>query len=75
MAASMTELDFESWISSKLQSLNVDDEVFGNYIISLLDTEDTSREEKIEAISGILVEVEVFILTRPSVISGMCSVL
>ncbi|KAJ8020226.1 Coiled-coil domain-containing protein 43 [Holothuria leucospilota] len=58
MAASMAAPDFESWISTKLQSLNVDDEVFGNYIISLLDTEDTSREEKIEAISGILVEVE-----------------
>lgn len=59
MAASMPDTGFATWISAKLQSLNVDDEVFGTYITSILDEEETSREEKTEAIAGILEEIEV----------------
>ncbi|PIK50031.1 putative coiled-coil domain-containing protein [Apostichopus japonicus] len=58
MAAAMPEGSFSTWISEKLQNLNVDDEVFGSYIIGILEEEETSHEEKSEAIAGILVEVE-----------------
>lgn len=55
MATSLT-VDFESWLSSKLKSLNTDEGVFGSYITGIL-TGDETLEEKTEALEGILAEI------------------
>lgn len=65
MATSLTE-DFESWLSSKLKSLNTDEGVFGSYITGIL-TGDETLEEKTEALEGILAEIS------GSDISRLCS--
>lgn len=54
------EDDFESWLSLKLQELNTDEGVFGNYIKGILDGDD-SVDEKTEALEGILTEITVSI--------------
>jgi hypothetical protein len=33
--------DFESWLSLKLQALNMDEEVFGTYVTGFLEGEET----------------------------------
>uniref|UniRef100_A0A069DQQ7 Coiled-coil domain-containing protein 43 n=1 Tax=Panstrongylus megistus TaxID=65343 RepID=A0A069DQQ7_9HEMI len=55
MAASL-EVDFDSWLSLKLKSLNTDEGVFGSYITGIL-TGDETLEEKTEALEGILAEI------------------
>ena len=45
---------FESWLSTKLQELQTDESVFLPYIISILEGEEESDEEKREGLTGIL---------------------
>jgi len=52
MAASFT-----SWLSGTLADLGTDDSVFGPYIVSILEGEDESQEEKEEGLVGILSDV------------------
>ncbi len=47
---------FDVWLGVKLKSLGTDENVFGDYIKSILEG-DESQEEKIEALEGILVEI------------------
>ncbi|RZC37554.1 coiled-coil domain-containing protein 43 [Asbolus verrucosus] len=48
--------DFSSWLNRTLEELNTDESVFGSYIQSILDS-DESSEEKMEALQGILSEI------------------
>lgn len=47
---------FDVWLGVKLKSLGTDENVFGDYIKSILEG-DESQEEKIEALEGILAEI------------------
>lgn len=48
--------DFSSWLSRTLQELNTDESVFGSYILSIVDS-DESPDEQNEALQGILSEI------------------
>jgi len=48
---------FSLWLGRKLTELGTDDSVFGPYIISILEGEDETAEEKEEGIEGILSDV------------------
>ncbi|XP_034100857.1 coiled-coil domain-containing protein 43 [Drosophila sulfurigaster albostrigata] len=48
--------EFETWLNTQLRLLNTDESVFGAYIIGILEGEEESQEEKIEALEGILSE-------------------
>ncbi|XP_045472364.1 coiled-coil domain-containing protein 43 [Harmonia axyridis] len=48
--------DFKAWLSKTLTDLNTDESVFGSYIISILDS-DESVEEKSEALQDLLTEI------------------
>lgn len=57
MASAVVESTaFSSWLDKKLQELNTDETVFGSYIQSILDSDETS-DEKAEALQGILAEI------------------
>lgn len=45
--------NFVKWLSNKLRELNTDESVFGEYILSILEG-DESIEEKRESLEGIL---------------------
>lgn len=54
MAAPMTDTgEFESWLNDRLDSLEVDRDVYGIYILGVLQEEETD-EEKEDALKGIL---------------------
>lgn len=54
MAAPMTDTgEFESWLNDHLDSLEVDRDVYGTYILGVLQEEETD-EEKEDALNGIL---------------------
>ncbi|XP_003964839.1 coiled-coil domain-containing protein 43 [Takifugu rubripes] len=54
MAAPMTDTgEFESWLNDRLDSLEVDRDVYGTYILGVLQEEETD-EEKEDALNGIL---------------------
>nr|XP_046163232.1 coiled-coil domain-containing protein 43-like [Oncorhynchus gorbuscha] len=54
MAASMADAgEFEKWLNDRLDSLEVDQEVYGAYILGILQEEE-SDEEKEDALLGIL---------------------
>lgn len=54
MAAPMTDTgEFESWLNDRLDSLEVDRDVYGTYILGVLQEEETD-EEKEDALQGIL---------------------
>ncbi|XP_036944624.1 coiled-coil domain-containing protein 43 [Acanthopagrus latus] len=54
MAAPVTDAgEFESWLNDRLDSLEVDREVYGAYILGVLQEEE-SDEEKEDALQGIL---------------------
>ncbi|KAM9346521.1 coiled-coil domain-containing protein 43 [Symphorus nematophorus] len=54
MAAPVTDAgEFESWLNDRLDSLEVDREVYGAYILGVLQEEETD-EEKEDALQGIL---------------------
>lgn len=54
-----TMSEFETWLNNQLRLLNTDEGVFGAYIIGILEGEEESKEEKIEALEGILSETGV----------------
>lgn len=45
--------EFTEWLNKKLRELNADENVFGEYIISILEDDDTADERQ-EALEGIL---------------------
>nr|NP_001260279.1 uncharacterized protein Dmel_CG9586, isoform C [Drosophila melanogaster]AGB92815.1 uncharacterized protein Dmel_CG9586, isoform C [Drosophila melanogaster] len=47
--------DFQSWLNEQLRKLNTDENVFGSYIIGILEGDETT-DEKTEALEGILSE-------------------
>ncbi|XP_010775318.1 coiled-coil domain-containing protein 43 [Notothenia coriiceps] len=54
MAAPVTDAgEFESWLNDRLDSLEVDREVYGTYILGVLEEEE-SDEEREDALQGIL---------------------
>ena len=46
--------EFHVWLCSRLKSLNLDEEVLGGYISGILDGDDSTHEEKYEALQEIL---------------------
>lgn len=44
---------FKQWLTTKLKSLNTDESVFGEYILGILEGDET-KDEKREALEGIL---------------------
>lgn len=50
--------DFDAWLKDTLIALNTDDEVFSPYIKGILEGEE-NKEEKVEALQGILTEITV----------------
>jgi len=48
---------FSLWLGKKLTELGSDESVFGPYIVSILEGEDETAEEKEEGIEGILSDV------------------
>lgn len=55
--------EFIKWLNKKLQSLNTDESVFGSYILGILEG-DESKDEKSEALEGILSAIIVSILCK-----------
>ena len=49
--------EFETWLTKKLQDLNTDETVFLPYIVSILEGEDESQEEKNEGLTGLLSDI------------------
>ena len=47
---------FNSWLNGKLRDFNTDEGVFGSYIMSILEGDETN-DEKTEALEGILAEI------------------
>lgn len=58
--ASTAGLDFTSWLNTKLRELNTDESVFGSYITSILEGDETN-EEKHEALEEIISQIIVSI--------------
>lgn len=54
---------FDTWLSEKLQSLSIDESVFGVYIKGILEG-DESEDEKTEALEGILAGITVSIVVE-----------
>lgn len=46
--------EFQTWLNDQLRLLNTDESVFGAYIIGILEGEEETQDEKIEALEGIL---------------------
>ncbi|XP_017859725.1 PREDICTED: coiled-coil domain-containing protein 43 [Drosophila arizonae] len=46
--------EFQTWLNDQLRQLNTDESVFGAYIIGILEGEEETQDEKIEALEGIL---------------------
>ena len=51
--ASQQETEFDNWLCEKLKSLQLDEDIFLEYLKGVLE-EDSSAEEKVGTISGIL---------------------
>lgn len=51
--------EFQTWLNDQLRQLNTDESVFGAYIIGILEGDEETQEEKIEALEGILSGTEV----------------
>ncbi|KAH8282173.1 hypothetical protein KR054_005990 [Drosophila jambulina] len=47
--------EFQGWLNDQLRKLNTDENVFGSYIVGILEGDETT-EEKTEALEGILSE-------------------
>lgn len=52
------EDEFDDWLCAKLKDLNTDQDVYSTYIKSILEG-DESNDDKLEALEGVLVEIEV----------------
>lgn len=46
--------EFEAWLGDQLRQINTDESVFGTYIIGILEGDEETEEEKVEALEGIL---------------------
>ena len=46
--------EFHVWLCSRLKSLNLDEEVLGEYLSGILDGDDSTHEEKREALTETL---------------------
>lgn len=46
--------EFEVWLGDQLRQINTDESVFGSYIIGILEGDEETQEEKVEALEGIL---------------------
>lgn len=46
--------EFEAWLGDQLRQINTDESVFGQYIIGILEGDEETQEEKVEALEGIL---------------------
>ncbi|XP_070533091.1 coiled-coil domain-containing protein 43-like [Ptychodera flava] len=57
MAAAVSESSFDVWLSAKLSKLNIDQEVFGSYITGILETDDSSHEDKTEDLVSFFSEI------------------
>ncbi|XP_072175371.1 coiled-coil domain-containing protein 43-like [Diadema setosum] len=57
MAEAAPGQNFGEWLSTKLEQLSIDQDVFGSYISSIVETDDSNEEEKSEALNGILCEI------------------
>eukprot|EP00112_Aurelia_sp_Birch-Aquarium-sp1_P016263 Seg3671.1 transcript_id=Seg3671.1/GoldUCD/mRNA.D3Y31 product="Coiled-coil domain-containing protein 43" protein_id=Seg3671.1/GoldUCD/D3Y31 len=51
--ATQQEIEFDNWLCEKLKSLQLDEDIFLEYLKGVLE-EDSPAEEKVETISGIL---------------------
>lgn len=76
MAAPVGEAgEFESWLNDRLDSLEVDREVYGAYILGIL-KEEESDEEKEDALQGIfsafLVNIQAACLSRSGCLLHIC---
>ena len=60
----MAEGTFDSWLSEKLRSLQLDEDVFLDYLKGVLE-EDSTSEEKVETIDNILQGATVRTLSTP----------
>lgn len=52
---------FIKWLNNKLSSLGADESVFGSYILGILE-DDESKDEKHEALEGVLSAIIVSII-------------
>ena len=48
------EMKFDKWLCSRLNQLGLDEEVFGSYVIGVMDAEDSSDDDRKDALVGIL---------------------
>ena len=56
---SQADGDFDSWLGSRLKQLELDDEVFSGYITGMLDADESSVDEMVEALAELLTEATV----------------
>ena len=62
MAAGGDFSEFDTWLNNKLLACNTDEGVFGSYIKGILEGEE-SLDDKTQALTEILSEITVIILT------------
>ena len=74
MAVVAGEDEFDTWLGVKLRDLNTDEGIFGSYIKSILNG-DESADEKVEALEGILSEITVRNLSTECTKSSFPSIL
>ena len=63
-SSKMAEGTYDSWLSEKLRSLQLDEDVFLDYLKGVLE-EDSTSEEKVETIDNILQGATVSTLSTP----------
>lgn len=56
---------FSTWLSDKLNELKIDENIYLNYIISILEGEE-SRDEKLDILKSILVDTGSSVRSRSS---------
>lgn len=56
MQKSTHPIEFKLWLQEKLKELNTDSDIFGSYIMGILDTDETT-DEKREGLNDILSEI------------------
>ena len=63
----MADGNFDTWLAEKLNSLSLDEDVYSDYLKSVLDegeTEEDLRESLCDILSGVLVSEHLFILSQ-----------
>ncbi|XP_032217935.1 coiled-coil domain-containing protein 43 isoform X2 [Nematostella vectensis] len=54
MNGSQEKGDFEGWLCSKLSAIGLDEDVFGSYVTGVLDADDSTEDDRKDALIGIL---------------------